>query len=273
MQVKFWGVRGSIPTPEYTKMKVGGNTACVEVIVEGIRIILDMGTGIRGLGKKISQEIKDGKNQDILILLTHMHWDHIQGFPFFNPIYLKESRIRIWGPHKANRTLEAILAEQMEYDYFPIKLQHLPAYFEFHEIEEGIYNLSGGIKIEAQPHVHPGIAYGYRIEYKNKSVVYCTDIEHFNNIIDRQVVHLSREADLLIHDAQYTEKEIGYRIGWGHSTWKQAIATAKEAAAKQLLLFHYDPERTDEDAFQIEREARLQFSNTNLSKEGDVVTL
>jgi phosphoribosyl 1,2-cyclic phosphodiesterase len=268
MELKFWGVRGSIPTPEKDKMKVGGNTACIELSAGINRIILDMGTGIRELGKEIVNEFERGKKSEITILLSHTHWDHIQGFPFFNPIYMPDVKIKIYGPEKANRHLQVLLEGQMEYDYFPVKFSHLPAKIEFHELPEGIHSIMEGVKIEARRHIHPAIAYSYRIEYNGKTIVYSTDTEHFHDVIDKRVISISQEADLLIHDAQYTDYDINFRLGWGHSTWKQATKVALEAAVKKLALFHFDPDRSDDDVFRIEEEAKKVFPGSFIACEG-----
>lgn len=268
MIVRFWGVRGSIPTPEKNKLRVGGNTSCVEIDLDGRRLILDMGTGIRELGKRIAKEIATTDNKDVTILLSHTHWDHIQGFPFFAPVYMSQANIHIYGPEKANRKIEHVLAGQMEYDYFPIRFNHLPVKMKFNELSEGTHRLFEGVEVQARRHIHPGVAYGFRIKYQGKSVVYTTDTEHFHNVIDKRVIELCEGADLLIHDAQYTDEEIGFRLGWGHSTWKQAVSVAKEAKVKRLVLFHADPDRTDDEAFQIEKEARELFPATQLAVEG-----
>jgi phosphoribosyl 1,2-cyclic phosphodiesterase len=232
-----------------------------------------MGTGIRELGKEIVKEIETGKTKEITILLSHTHWDHIQGFPFFNPIYIPNIKIIIFGPEKANRHLHVLLEEQMEYDYFPVKFSHLPAKIEFHELPEGFHSIMDGVKIEARRHIHPAIAYGYRITYEGRAVVYSTDTEHFHNVIDKRVIDLSEGADMLIHDAQYTDEEIGYRLGWGHSTWRQAAQVAIDSKVKNLYLFHHDQDRNDSEAFKIEEQARLVFPSTFLACERNVIDI
>lgn len=268
MKVKFWGVRGSVPTPEADKLKVGGNTSCVEVKTAAHRVILDMGTGLISLGKKLAVEIKDGKLPEIIILLSHTHWDHIQGLPFFAPAYIPGMKITIYGPAKANRKLEQVLAGQMEYDYFPVKFSHLPAKIEFRELPEGVHLLREGLKVSARRHIHPGVAYGFRIEADGRTLVYSTDTEHFQDMIDKRVVELAEDADLLIHDAQYSENEMGFKLGWGHSTWRQAIQVCIEAKAKRLALFHHDQDRSDAACDEIEAEAKIGFPSLFLAREG-----
>jgi phosphoribosyl 1,2-cyclic phosphodiesterase len=268
MLIRFWGVRGSIPAPEKDKLKVGGNTSCVEVEIDDERrLILDAGSGIRALGLKLKKEIAEGKSRNIVILLSHTHWDHIQGFPFFVPALTPGVNITIFGPSRANRTLEKVLAGQMEYDYFPVKFSQLPANLRFHELGEGVHTLWNDLKITIRRHIHPGIAFGYRIEYKGKSLVYSTDTEHFQNMLDSRVVELSKDADLLIHDAQFINEEMEFRLGWGHSTWEQCVNVAKEANVRKLMLFHHDPSRSDEQAFEIERQAKEKFHNVILACE------
>lgn len=268
MRIRFWGVRGSVPTPEADKLKVGGNTSCVEVRAASHCIILDMGTGLIPLGKKLAQEIKDGTLTEIIILLSHTHWDHIQGLPFFAPAYIPGMKITIYGPSKANRRLELVLAGQMEYDYFPVKFSHLPAKIDFRELPEGVHQLREGVKVSARRHIHPGVAYGFRIEAEGKKLVYSTDTEHFQDMIDKRVVELSEDADLLIHDAQYCESEMGFKLGWGHSTWRQAVQVCLEAKAKKLALFHHDQDRTDSACDEIETEAKIALPSAFLAREG-----
>jgi ribonuclease BN (tRNA processing enzyme) len=161
----------------------------------------------------------------------------------------------------------------MEYDYFPVKFSHLPARMKFFELDEGIHNILDGVQIISKRHIHPGVAFGYRIQYNGRSMVYSTDTEHFHNVIDKRVIELAEGTDVLIHDAQYTDDEIGFRLGWGHSTWSQAIQVAREAKAKKLLLFHSDPDRTDEDSFRIEKEAQALFPVTELATEKKIIEI
>ncbi len=273
MKVRFWGVRGSIATPEEDKLKVGGNTSCVEVAFGDHSLIFDSGTGIRALGKRIAREIAKGKNREIIIVLSHTHWDHIQGLPLFAPFFIPGVKVKIFGPSKANRELKNLLAGQMEYDYWPVKLTQLPADIEFHDLGEGFHRLADGMEIYAKRHIHPGVAFGYRVEYEGKSVAYSTDTEHFQNQLDQRVIEIAEGTDLLIHDAQYTDEEIANKLGWGHSTWKQAVQVASEAGVSKLALFHQDPERSDIQAGEIEQRAIQSFQGSVLAREGLEITL
>lgn len=267
MQVKFWGVRGSIPVPEADKLKVGGNTSCVEVLSDsGKRLILDAGTGIRNLGHVISQEMSKGAGQEVILLLSHTHWDHIQGLTFFGPLFNQAATVKIYGPARANRKLEQLISGQMEYDYWPIKLSQLPCNLKFIELKEGDFTIDG-FKISTRRHIHPGGAFGYRIEADGKCVVYCTDTEHFQNQVDKRVVELSQDADLLIHDSQYMDEEMEFKLGWGHSSWQQCIQVANESRAKTLALFHHDPGRTDDACAAIEARAKAARQSAVLSRE------
>lgn len=269
MRLKFWGVRGSVPVPEIDKMKIGGNTSCLELMVDDDRrIIFDAGSGIRGLGRKIAGEISAGKQEEILLFLSHTHWDHIQGLVFFTPLFIQGTRMRIIGPARANRTLEHLVSGQMEYDYWPVKLSQLPANIVFEEWKEGTYRVLGDVEIVCKRHIHPGGAMGYRINYGGKSFVYSTDTEHFKNQMDKRVIELAKDADVMVHDAQYKDEEMDFKLGWGHSSWQQAVQTANEAGVKKLVLFHHDPVRSDDQCEEIERLAQAQRPDAVLAREG-----
>jgi phosphoribosyl 1,2-cyclic phosphodiesterase len=274
MVVRFWGVRGSTPVTDRDKLEVGGNTSCVEVGIDETRtIILDAGTGIRMLGKRLVADYKKtGRATKLYIFFSHTHWDHIQGFIFFPPIYIPDFEMYLFGPGRANRYFADVFSGQMQYDYWPVKLSHLPAKIHIADLSEGGYQLDS-LRIQINRHIHPGIAYTYRIEHEGKTLVYATDTEHFKGSLDERVIAIARGANLLIHDAQYTDEEIEARLGWGHSTWGQAIQVAQQAGVEKLALFHHDPDRTDEGCFAIEREAQRIFPPTFLAREGMSITL
>jgi len=273
MRVTFYGTRGSVPVSESGYLEVGGNTACVLVTFDTGRIlILDAGTGIRRLGNDLAETASGQDN--ICILLSHTHWDHIHGFPFFQPAYDPDQRLTICicGRGRNTVTLETIMGVQMESDFYPVPLDQLGAEISFWEPDITHYTAKSGVRIIASPHNHPGGAFSYRIEEKDKTLVYCTDAEHGERI-DPRLVALSSRVDLLIHDAQFTPKELKQRKGWGHSSWEEAAKVAQQAQVKRLALFHHDPEHEDSLLHQIEREAQDRFAGAFLAKDGMEVRL
>ena len=274
MKVKFYGTRGSIPVPEPQYMEFGGNTTCVRATLsQGEIIIFDAGTGIRQLGKDL---IASGHEQFdfIPIVLSHTHWDHVQGFPFFAPAYdpRRKFKIVICGRGRVDRNLENLFESQMQCDFFPVPLSKMGADFTFWQPDITEFDGAFGAKWRAGRHNHPGGAYCYRLTEGNKTVVYCTDIEHGDKI-DESVVDLSRDADLLIHDAQYTPTELREKKGWGHSSWEQAIEVATRARVKQLALVHHDPEHDDRFLTDLEKECQREFSDCFIAREGQEIEL
>ena len=274
MKVKFYGVRGSVPTPDPNYSQFGGNTSCIQITFSSGRIaILDAGTGIRNLGNDL---IKNSHEQydNINIILSHTHWDHIQGFPYFEPAYdpRRNITISICGQERIGKDLESLFATQMQNDFFPIPLENMGAKFTFLQPDITTYEHPSGIKIVASKHSHRGDAYGYRVEEGGKILVYCTDVEHKDGI-DPNVVTLSQNADLLIHDAQYTEEELEAKKGWGHSCWKQAIEVAEKAGVKKLALFHHDPDHDDVFLSNMEKECQKRYPRAFLARENDQVEL
>ncbi len=269
MKVKFYGVRGSIPvcSPEF--QRYGGNTTCLRIARERAnRIwIIDAGTGIRNLGKDLMSE---GYKQEVInIGFTHFHWDHIQGFPFFAPCFNKDQIIGIMmmGIERKCKNLKEIFSLQLQADYFPVQLDALGAQFQFFNMgnKETFY----GVTATASPQHHsfPGGSYGLRIEDDSQVLVICTDVEHINGA-DETIVELARNADLLIHDGQYTDEEYITHRGWGHSTWRQAVEVAKRANVKKLIITHHDPDHDDDMLDSMERECQKEFPNSVFAKEG-----
>ncbi|MGL4676216.1 MAG: MBL fold metallo-hydrolase [Brevinema sp.] len=274
MRIRLWGVRGTIPTPEQNKIKTGGNTTCVEVRTDDQAIvILDAGTGLVPLGGSILKEFEGKKIPPIYIFLSHTHWDHLYGFPFFGVLFQKGAQINFYGPIKTHRTLEETILMEMDYDFCPISYTKLPAFINFFDIEERTITLPNGMLVTSKKHIHPGGAYGYRIEHQGKVFTFNTDVEHYTTHVDERVVELSFNADLMFHDAQYTEDQIEHRIGWGHSTWQQAVEVAKQANVKILGLTHHDPERTDREINLLEKKVRKQFENSFFCREGMIIDL
>ena len=283
MKVKFYGTRGSIPTPGGKFSTYGGNTTCVLVNgVGGAFGVLDAGSGLRvlgdELGERLAASVEAGTAQPIPILLSHTHWDHIQGFPFFKPTFdpRHEVLVTIHGREDEQRNLEGVFAGQMQDDYFPIPFGAKGAAIQFNQTDFSDYSGPGGSRVNASPHRHPGGAYGYRINGVERVVCFCTDVEHEGataDAIDERVVELARGADLLIHDAQYTQEEMADKRGWGHSSWQQAVEVARRAGVSALALNHHDPEHDDEFLADIEQQCRQEFPDSFFAREGMEIDL
>jgi diguanylate cyclase (GGDEF)-like protein len=264
MLVRFWGTRGSIPAPGPQTARYGGNTSCVEVqIGDGSVIILDCGTGVRELGLKLLKSQKTFER--IYLLIGHTHWDHIQGFPFFTPAFLPKSELNIFAPAGFQRSLEDSLSGQMQYSYFPVKLQDLSSRIHFTELEEGFFRL-GDVFVETQYLNHTAPTIAYRISYGGATIAYVTDHEPFWNSPgptfhhpgDQRHIEFLKGADLVIHDAQYTEEEYRTKRGWGHSTIDYATDVAVAAGARGLALFHHDPTHDDDRVAELEEYGRAR---------------
>ena len=269
MKVTFYGTRGSTPIAEPDFSQFGGNTSCILLTFKNGRIgILDAGTGIRKLGYDFAVRCIE-QYDNIFIGLSHTHWDHIQGFPFFKPAYdpRRHFTISIYGKDRSANNLESIFARQMQRDYFPVSLDKMGAALMFWQADITDFTAPSGVNIKATKHNHPGNAYGYRITEGKTTLVYCTDVEHDGGI-DPNVVALARNADLLIHDAQYTPDELKDKRGWGHSSWEQALEVALQADVKKLALFHHDPDHNDAFLLNIEKECQRLFSEAFLAREG-----
>jgi phosphoribosyl 1,2-cyclic phosphodiesterase len=267
MKVTFYGTRGSIPVCETAFQEFGGNTTCVLLTGDDGRIaILDAGSGIRNLGRDL---IASGHRQDstIFLALSHFHWDHIQGFPFFAPAYdsARHFTISAFGRGTRPNDLASIFSGQMQREYFPVALDQMGAAFAFHE-PEGAEFTEGQTRVTSYRHNHPGGAFTYRLERHGKVIAYCTDVEHGDGI-DPNIVAMARGADLLIHDAQYTPEELPHRRGWGHSSWEQAVAVAERAGAKRLALTHHDPDHDDAFLRGVEEKCRRRFPAAVLARE------
>lgn len=272
MQVRFWGVRGSTPTPWSEAMQIGGNTSCVELITASdALIILDAGTGLRMLGKAL---INAGQHRqrEIHLLLSHTHWDHIQGIPFFGPLNFPDNQMTIYGANKAHISLENVIRQQMNPEYFPVSLDDLPASIRFQALAEERFEVAG-LACESAAFNHPGGVYGFRIQGEGATVVYATDMEYTPETLDPRLVDFARDADLLIYDAQYTPDELHYKSGWGHSTYLTAAQLARQAQVKQLALFSHDPEHADSTLRALEAETKKIFPASFLACEGMVLDI
>ena len=272
--LKFWGVRGSIPTPGPGTVQFGGNTSCVEIRADGQIIILDAGTGLRLLGRSLVAEF-DTQPLDLTLLLSHTHWDHIQGLPFFMPVYKPQNHLHILGYEGARHGLEVVLAGQMESPFFPVGLREVPANVRIEELKEMNFNI-GSVRVQACFANHPGICVGYRLFTSDGSIAFFPDNEPhhdnshspsgssgtaasgvaFSHSENRKVIDFLRGTDVLIMDSQYDCEEYKQHVGWGHGCVSEVVALALEAEVKRLFLFHHDPNHDDAKVLQMEAQAR-----------------
>jgi phosphoribosyl 1,2-cyclic phosphodiesterase len=236
-------VRGSIPTPGPTTVRYGGNTSCVEVRVGGEIILLDAGTGLRALGRSLLSEFKD-QPLNLTMLLTHTHWDHIQGLPFFGPIYDSRCRLRILGCEGTRKGLVNALTGQMESTYFPVPFNKLPSNIEIEELKDFNFNI-GPVCVRAMRANHPGLCVGYRLFSPDSLIAFFPDTEPRTGGKDRDMIEFIRDADVLILDSQYDSAEYQQHLGWGHGCVDDSVALALQAGVKQLCLFHHDPDHDD----------------------------
>lgn len=267
MQVKFWGVRGSTPTPQPENLRYGGNTSCVEMRINGHRYVFDCGTGFRNLGKQIMQE-SAGQAVYAHIFISHFHWDHIQGIPFFLPLYSNPDNYFFFHSSSRTRGLQRAIEEQMADPYFPVDMNEMKAHRNFYDIEEDRIAFDDCI-VQSMWLNHPQGCLGYRVETDNKVVVYATDNEPGHPVFDKNVRKLAEGADVLIYDAQYLPEEYeASKRGWGHSTWREGVNIAMESGAKELILFHHDPDHPDASIDAIVTEARNHYPAVRAAAEG-----
>jgi phosphoribosyl 1,2-cyclic phosphodiesterase len=290
MKVRFWGVRGSIACPGPDTVNYGGNTPCLELFFEDIDriIIIDAGSGIRPLGYEMKKRYDLEKPFKADIFLSHTHWDHIMGFPFFDPIYMPSTTLDIYGPITYEEdALEKIIGDQLSYRYFPVRHSELGSKLRYHQLGECELDLGNGIRLKTKFLNHTLQCLGYRFEYQGKSLCTAFDTEPYRNLFamppdspdydpvataegekaacleNQRLVEFFLGADVLIHDAQYTMEEYrDSRAGWGHSTFEHAVETAVAAKAKRLFFYHHDPQRTDEALAAIERQWQPPVCNS-----------
>ncbi len=277
-KIKFWGVRGSVPSPGPDTVFYGGNTSCVEVRADGELIILDAGTGIRQLGRQLQEEFGT-LPMEMTILISHTHWDHIQGFPFFSPAYDEQNQVRILGFEGPRKGMEATLSIQMESPYFPISMEAMPGNIHFEELKSLDFTV-GKVPVKAQFMNHPGVCVGYKLLTSAGTIVYFPDNELFGRLKSAEAAHQRQEhtdfarkqdarlaefvagADIVISDAQYSAAEYAEHIGWGHSCVDDVVELAMGANVKQLFLFHHDPDHTDAQVAHMLAGARKQVADT-----------
>lgn len=296
LKVKFWGVRGSYPTPGAGTVKYGGNTACVEVRAGERTIVLDAGTGIIPLGRELARTPAlaggaRGRISEMLVLFSHLHHDHTQGFPFFVPAYLPHTRLHIFGPGGTPETVSQVLEQNQSSETFPVSLRDMASTKDIQSVRDSqvivweeagirVAESASGADKEAvvirihKSYAHPGGVYVYRVTWHGKSVVYATDTEGYVGM-DRRLVQFARDADILIHDAQYSEEHYRGQAagfpstqGYGHSTVNMACEVAAAAEVGQLILFHHDPAYSDALVAGMEDSAKMQFPDARAAYEG-----
>jgi phosphoribosyl 1,2-cyclic phosphodiesterase/CheY-like chemotaxis protein len=268
-RVKFWGVRGSIPTPGPHTVYYGGNTSCVEVRADGELIVLDAGSGIRPLGTSLRREFQD-KPINLSMLISHTHWDHIQGFPFFATAYNPKNQVRILAFEGARKGLEATLASQMESPYFPISMQQMPGNLYIQELKDMEFSV-GKVRVKASFMNHPGICVGFRLETSGGSIAYLPDNELYRRLRtagpsesefakhqDQKLIDFIRDVDVAIMDSQYDATEYPDHVGWGHSCVDDTVDVAMKAGVGHLFLFHHDPDHDDAHVSKMLAGARQQ---------------
>lgn len=272
--IHFHGVRGSLASPGTHTAGVGGNTSCVEINAGQTRIVLDAGTGLRSLGERLLQG-GSAVRRNTSILLSHVHWDHIQGLPFFSPIYVPGWELEVISGPNGIMPLEEVLRRQMSPPFFPVAFDDLASRVRAVDARPGTMFPVGADKdvvVTMARLNHPDPVYGYRIEWNGRSVVYATDTEHYS-CVDPTLRKLAEGADVLIYDAQYTPEEYrgehgAPRVGWGHSTFEAAVELARAAEVGNLVLFHHDPRRGDDEVAEIEARARELFPHVVAAREG-----
>lgn len=266
-RLRFWGVRGSIPTNDTDKYRIGGDTSCVEfTTADSTYIVFDGGTGIRGFGNSIGRE--HDKPYDIHLFLSHTHWDHIIGLPFFAPLHQPFAHIHIYGPKRSANSLEQTIHGLFKSPYFPLEPKSLNAQMSFFDLKPGRYEITDNVVVHCAPHPHPNGAMSYRVETGNTAVTYITDIEHTKDRLVPSVLELSQGADALIHDSHFHKEELAYHRSWGHSSWEECTEVARIASVKHLFLFHFSPNYSDDDIFDMEMRARKAFPGTTAAYQG-----
>lgn len=272
LRLRFWGVRGSSATPRADHLAFGGNTSCVEVRAAGDDAIavIDAGTGVGNLAESLAREFP-GQPLRLNFLMTHFHWDHIQGLPFFSPLYDSRHSLAFCSD-RPKSAIREMLEGQMSHPYFPVPFEMVAAqrtFIDCREAESG----TGKMRVRSFSLNHPQGGCGFRIEAQGAVVVVAFDHEHGNAAIDAALREQAQDADLLIYDAQYTPEEYESKRGWGHSTYAEATRVARDAVVKRLILFHHDPNRDDESLRAVVAEAKKSFANTEAAAEGVTICL
>ena len=273
MLLQFWGVRGSYPTPGTTTLNVGGNTTCVSIERNGRIFVFDAGTGIIPLGKYL-EDLERTRFRGSLFL-SHYHWDHIQGLPFFAPAFRKENRFNLYGESKEGADLHSLLRDQMQTPYFPIDMEVQEGLVTFNPIgPDQTIEFPDNVSIRTLQLAHPNGAIGFRMDAPNSSVCIVTDHEHPADHLDQSVIEFARGANVLIHDAPYYPNEkMNEKAGWGHSSWDEAARVAAAAGVGRLFITHHDPDNDDDEVMAIGVLAREVFADAEVAVEGTIVEL
>ena len=269
--VRFWGVRGSIACSGPRTTRYGGNTSSLEVRCDKQMLLFDAGTGLRYLGHSLSS----ADTIDADLFLTHTHFDHVVGLPFFKPFFKPQNRFRLWAGHLAEgMTLRRVLGEFMMSPLFPVPPQVFRARMEYREFKAGeTLRPAEGIAVRTTLLNHPDGATGYRVDYGGHSICYLTDTEHVPGAPDRNILGLIAGADLVIYDSMYTDVEYDAYVGWGHSTWQEGVRLCRAAGAKRLVVFHHDPEHDDKMLDGIAREVEKELPGSIVARDGLVVAV
>ena len=258
-RLKFWGVRGSIPSPGPSTLRYGGNTSCLEVRNEDRFFIFDAGSGIRELGNSL---LNSGQNIKGHIFISHLHWDHIQGIPFFTPAYIPGNEFTFYSAKDVNSGLKELISSQMDSVYFPVEMDDMCAELQFHALQEGRFEVDN-IPVETIFVNHPGNALGYKLYLDDTILVYISDNEPFESAPaenaddyigedgNEKLIEFISGSDILVHDAQYTPEEYESKVTWGHSPYDYTVNLALRAGVKKLFLFHHDPMHNDEKVDEI----------------------
>ncbi len=266
--LRFWGVRGTVPTPFTDRLRYGGNTPCAAVALGNDSfLVLDAGTGLRVMGHALLQE---GRRKGLRfdIFLSHYHFDHLEGLSLFPALYESGCTIRVHGASTLNRNVGDVLRALVAPPYFPVALMGAPAGVEFHTLNGQPVQV-GGLTVATLPLRHPDGCTAFRLEHPGGRLVFATDHEHGDEVVDRALVEFARDAAVLVYDATYEPAEYEeMRRGWGHSTWYAAVQTALSARVRRLVLFHHHPEHTDDQLDEIQRLARAEFPDTDVAQEG-----
>lgn len=270
LSVTFWGVRGSIACPGPATAGYGGNTACLEIRAGNKLLIFDAGTGLKPFGAALA---KQGGALDVDWFFTHTHFDHIQGIPFFSPLYDRRNRFRLRAGHlMPEMNLKQVLSEMMSAPLFPIPIGIFAAQIEFADFRAGeTHDLGGGVVVKTAPLNHPNRATGYRVEVAGKAICYVTDTEHVPGRLDPNILKLIEGADIVVYDSTYTDEEYPAHVGWGHSTWQEGVRLVEKAGAKRLAIYHHDPDHDDAFMDKIAAEAEKMRPGTFVAREGTTI--